>query len=379
MFVSRQIVFYTTTFLAIGAYLLVMALGGYDRAIWRRLGRVGADRVLCRRVAVARALVTSAAMRRRLGCSSANISTATNTTTASSGCASSRRCRSPEEDVQRDRVRAMAQIFASPGGILFLRDEDGQISVPAAGRQAISPSRDASRCSMPARRAGGVPARARNGSSTCASSAATPDVYGNIAMPAWCWPIRLRIVSPLLQLDRCGLCVLFDPAAAVRADVRGSRSAEDVGRHVATHLAQHDADRRLAESRQFEAYNRLTAFMMHDLKNSAAQLKLIVANAERTSTIRNSSTTRSARSPMLGAHDPLIEQLRGANVVEPDAARAVSASWRARRVTAASDARRRRHRSSARRIGRADADDWRWSSSTSSAMRRTRPASRVES
>ncbi len=29
VFVSRQVVFYTTTFLAVGAYLLIMALGGY--------------------------------------------------------------------------------------------------------------------------------------------------------------------------------------------------------------------------------------------------------------------------------------------------------------------------------------------------------------
>jgi putative PEP-CTERM system histidine kinase len=37
----------------------------------------------------------------------------------------------------------------------------------------------------------------------------------------------------------------------------------------------------LAESRQFEAHGRLTAFMMHDLKNAAAQLQLMVKNSER--------------------------------------------------------------------------------------------------
>ena len=54
-----------------------------------------------------------------------------------------------------------------------------------------------------------------------------------------------------------------------------------MGRHVAVHIAQYEADRRLAESRQFEAYHRLTAFVMHDLKNLAAQLALIVSNAEK--------------------------------------------------------------------------------------------------
>jgi putative PEP-CTERM system histidine kinase len=53
------------------------------------------------------------------------------------------------------------------------------------------------------------------------------------------------------------------------------------GRQVAAHLAQFDADARLVQARQFETYNRMTAFVMHDLKNIAAQLRLISQNAER--------------------------------------------------------------------------------------------------
>jgi putative PEP-CTERM system histidine kinase len=53
------------------------------------------------------------------------------------------------------------------------------------------------------------------------------------------------------------------------------------GRHVAAHLAQLDADAHLAEAHQFETYNRMTAFVMHDLKNIAAQLRLISQNAGR--------------------------------------------------------------------------------------------------
>jgi putative PEP-CTERM system histidine kinase len=37
----------------------------------------------------------------------------------------------------------------------------------------------------------------------------------------------------------------------------------------------------LTEARQFEAYNRLSAFLMHDLNNLIAQQSLIVANAEK--------------------------------------------------------------------------------------------------
>jgi putative PEP-CTERM system histidine kinase len=50
---------------------------------------------------------------------------------------------------------------------------------------------------------------------------------------------------------------------------------------VATHITPAESDRRLAESSQFGTYNRLTAFLMHDLNNLVAQQSLVVKNAER--------------------------------------------------------------------------------------------------
>ena len=111
----------------------------------------------------------------------------------------------------------------------------------------------------------------------------TPDVYDNLPLPEWILANgRVRVLSPLLQLDRVvGFVALYDPPPPFVLTYEDRDLLKTVGRHVATHLAQHEADRRLAESAQFEAYNRLTAFLMHDLKNSVAQLKLIVANAAR--------------------------------------------------------------------------------------------------
>jgi putative PEP-CTERM system histidine kinase len=78
-----------------------------------------------------------------------------------------------------------------------------------------------------------------------------------------------------------GFLVLHEPPPPFHLTYEDRDLLKTVGRHVATQLAQHDADRRLAESRQFEAYNRLTAFMMHDLKNAVAQLGLVITNAQR--------------------------------------------------------------------------------------------------
>ena len=54
-----------------------------------------------------------------------------------------------------------------------------------------------------------------------------------------------------------------------------------MGNHIAVHLAQERSDNLLAEAQQFETYNRLTAFLMHDLNNLIAQQSLIVSNAEK--------------------------------------------------------------------------------------------------
>jgi putative PEP-CTERM system histidine kinase len=54
-----------------------------------------------------------------------------------------------------------------------------------------------------------------------------------------------------------------------------------VGRQVAGVLAEHEAATRVAQAGQFEAYNRLSAFIMHDLKNLIAQQSLVVGNAAR--------------------------------------------------------------------------------------------------
>lgn len=72
-----------------------------------------------------------------------------------------------------------------------------------------------------------------------------------------------------------------------RNAARGALNYEDhdllktAGRQVAVFLAEELTRDALAETRQFEAFNRTTAFLMHDLKNLMAQQALIVQNAPR--------------------------------------------------------------------------------------------------
>jgi len=54
-----------------------------------------------------------------------------------------------------------------------------------------------------------------------------------------------------------------------------------IGRQCAGYLALLKANEDLVDARQFEAFNRLSAYVVHDLKNVVAQLSLIVTNAKR--------------------------------------------------------------------------------------------------
>jgi putative PEP-CTERM system histidine kinase len=320
VFVSRQIVFYSSTFLFVGAYLLVMAMGGlYVREFGGAWGRVGQVVFLAGAAVALAGLLASGTLRRHASVFISKhfyrnkydyrvewlrfIQTLSST---------------EEQDVRRTAVHAIAQIFSSPGGMLFLRDDVDGDFVPAA---AWPMRLDA------LAQVGKVPASDDLPSFLARTKwivdlrelRRSPDIYGNIAVPQWLFDTTdLRIVSPLLQLDEVvGFICLYEPPPPFDLTYEDRDLLKTVGRHVATHIAQDDASRKLSESRQFEAYNRLTAFMMHDLKNSVAQLKLVVENSTRHK--QNPEFVDDAIVTISNAVERmsrLIEQLRGASTLE---------------------------------------------------------------
>ena len=54
-----------------------------------------------------------------------------------------------------------------------------------------------------------------------------------------------------------------------------------ISRQLSNYLSLNEANERIAESKQFDAFNRMSAFLVHDLKNIQAQLSLINSNAKR--------------------------------------------------------------------------------------------------
>jgi putative PEP-CTERM system histidine kinase len=284
LFVSRHVVFYTSAFVAVGAYLCLMALGGYYvRQHGGDWGNALQVVFLCGAVAVLALLLLSESPLRRLR---VFISTHfyrnkydyriewlrfVQTLSATD-----------EPDLHRTAVRAVAQIFASPGGFLMIREEGSdQYSLratwPDSYQGEVACGALSAQDSLPRF------LRDRQWVIDLREYHREPGMYGPLDLPHWLqsqgpW----RVITPLLVgNDLLGFLVLRSPPEPFSMNFEDRDLLKTVGRNVAVQLAQRRADEKLAQSRQFDAFNRFAAFVMHDLKNSVAQLQLLVANAAR--------------------------------------------------------------------------------------------------
>jgi putative PEP-CTERM system histidine kinase len=113
--------------------------------------------------------------------------------------------------------------------------------------------------------------------------ASHPERYGNLSFPAWLHERDTAwLIVPLQSAgELLGVILLSKGAGPLRLNYEDRDLLKTVGNHIAVHLSQARSDGMLAEARQFEAFNRLTAFLLHDLNNLIAQQSLVVSNAER--------------------------------------------------------------------------------------------------
>src|SRR4029078_6728346 len=67
----------------------------------------------------------------------------------------------------------------------------------------------------------------------------------------------------------------------IACDWKGAHLLSAASRQAASYLGQLRATEALLEARKFEAFNRMSAFVVHDLKNLVAQVSVMLRNAER--------------------------------------------------------------------------------------------------
>jgi putative PEP-CTERM system histidine kinase len=110
-----------------------------------------------------------------------------------------------------------------------------------------------------------------------------PDEYGKLVLPSWVDAVdRAWLVVPLSGLDSLtGFVILARPRSMLEVNWEDRDLLKTAARQVASHLAVLMTTDALAESRQFEAFNRLSSYMVHDLKNIAAGLEMVARNSEK--------------------------------------------------------------------------------------------------
>lgn len=282
--ISRRLAFYTTSMAAVGCYLLAMAAGGYYvRSIGGSWGSVAQVVFLVGAGLVLAVTLFSGQARARLRVFLNKHFYSYKYDYREEWLRVIRLLFVPGEHdprpVPERALKAIAEIMDSPNaGLWIRREEDGSNYLPAGGDFAGHDS--------PA-----IPADAplvsflrdeewiidlvdyRRGEAR----------YRDLALPDWLGAERRAwLVVPLLHgSSLLGIAVLAHPRAAHPLTWEDIDLLKTVGRQVAGVLAEHVTAQRVAEAGQFDAYHRLSAFIMHDLKNLIAQQSLVVGNAAR--------------------------------------------------------------------------------------------------
>ncbi|NOZ37296.1 MAG: PEP-CTERM system histidine kinase PrsK [Gammaproteobacteria bacterium] len=110
-----------------------------------------------------------------------------------------------------------------------------------------------------------------------------PEEYQGLVLPTWLSKIRRPwLIVPLFGLNSLlGFSVLADPLVSREINWEDRDLLKAAAKQVSSYLTVLRTSEVLAEAKQFEVFNRISAYMVHDLKNISAELELIVRNAER--------------------------------------------------------------------------------------------------
>ncbi|MGE4062922.1 MAG: XrtA/PEP-CTERM system histidine kinase PrsK [Rhodospirillaceae bacterium] len=274
--VSRQMVFRSATLLAAGCYLLLMSMVGFSlQAFDGAWGTVTQSLFLTCAILVLAVILSSGKVQARLkDFINRNFFSYKydyrrewlQFITAISDSSSD--LKMPDR-----AIRALANIVESTGGAIWT-PRDGAFHVAASfnmGNQLHAIAADDPFVDALAAQAGAIAVK---------GEAEDP---ASIPLPQWLREHnRAWLVLPLLHTDGlAGIAVLGVPRVDVRLTWEDFELLKTAGRQAASYLAEAEAAQSLAQARRFEDFNRHFAFVVHDIKNLAGQMSLMVKNAER--------------------------------------------------------------------------------------------------
>jgi putative PEP-CTERM system histidine kinase len=315
--ISRGILFRSTALLGAAAYLLVMAAAGYYvRYFGGSWGAVLQLTFLFGAVVLLCAMLFSGTLRARVKVFLSKNFFRYHYDYREVWLRFSRTLSEGEPGVQlyERTIEAMAELVESPGGALWLSPEGGAFEQVA---QWNTPSvkdkepRDGSLARFLEGRQWVVNLEGFKGQ---------PDFYDGLEIPVWMRSIPgAWLIVPLIFQERLlGFVILEQSRGKIDLNWEVNDLLKIAGRQAATYLAQLETAKALLVARQFESFNRMSAFVVHDLKNLISQQSLLLANAEKH---RHNPTFQDDMVKTVGHSvekmKRLLHQLRGGHTLGP--------------------------------------------------------------
>lgn len=181
------------------------------------------------------------------------------------------------ENLQVRTIMALADLLESPAGTLWLRNESQAFTQAARWNTAACGATEPADGSLATflERTGwiiDVPEYRRDSSR-----------YPGLVLPPWLdGAVSSWLVNPLvIGTELLGFVVLARPRTALEIDWEVRDLLKTASRQAASFLSHARVTEALLEARKFDAFNRMSAFVVHDLKNLVSQLSLMLRNAQR--------------------------------------------------------------------------------------------------
>jgi len=173
-------------------------------------------------------------------------------------------------------IQAIAELVDSSGGALWLSQDErvfeqvAHWNMPSdKGRE----QRDSPLCQFLERRQMVI---------SLEENETQPELYDDLELPDWLRSIPSAwLVVPLILHERLlGFVVLARSKGKINLNWEVNDLLKTAGRQAASYLAQLEAAKALLVARQFESFNRMSAFVVHDLKNLVSQHSLLLSNMD---------------------------------------------------------------------------------------------------
>jgi putative PEP-CTERM system histidine kinase len=172
-------------------------------------------------------------------------------------------------------IQAVAELVESPGGVLFISRESGDCELVARWNMSLTSGSEplnSSFCQFLENKQWVIDLQ---------EYMTRPEKYGVISIPQWLrnLPQAWLVVPLVLHGKLFGFVVLEHPRSKIKLDWEVIDLLKIAGSQAASFLAQQESSNALIVARQFESFNRMSTFVVHDLKNLVSQLSLLLSNA----------------------------------------------------------------------------------------------------